>query len=79
MEAPITLQQAVLFFSEYENCKLSMTELRWPEGVRCPICNSSKVTYLEKARVWKCYTGHDKPKFSLKTGTLFEDSSRTHR
>ncbi|MBV8054849.1 MAG: IS1595 family transposase [Deltaproteobacteria bacterium] len=32
------------------------------------------MTYLEKARVWKCYGKHESPKFSLKTGTVFEDS-----
>ena len=37
-------------------------------------CGSEKVTYLAKSRVWKCYTGHKKPTFSLKTGTIFEDS-----
>lgn len=52
-----------------------MVELRWPDGmVRCPQCDSAHVTYLEKARVWKCYGKHDRPKFSLKTGTIFEDS-----
>lgn len=74
MEAPATLQQAILFFSEYENCKRFMVELRWPNGVRCPLCGSDKVTYLENARLWKCYQKHDRPKFSLKTGTVFEDS-----
>lgn len=75
MEAPATLQQAFQFFSEFENCKQFMSELRWPDGkVRCPHCGSERVTWLENARVWKCYTGHDKPKFSLKTGTVFEDS-----
>jgi hypothetical protein len=29
---------------------------------------------LQKARVWKCYGKHSSPKFSLKTGTVFEDS-----
>ena len=52
-----------------------MVELRWPDGiVKCPHCGSAKVTYLAKARVWKCYGGHKKPTFSLKTGTIFEDS-----
>lgn len=74
MEVPSTLQQAILFFCDYENCKRFMVELRWPDGVRCPQCGSEKVTYLEKARVWKCYSKHDRPKFSLKTGTVFEDS-----
>jgi transposase-like protein len=52
-----------------------MMQLRWADGaVKCPHCGSEKVTYLAKNRVWKCYTGHPKPKFSLKTGTIFEDS-----
>ncbi|MDP8983399.1 MAG: IS1595 family transposase [Acidobacteriota bacterium] len=52
-----------------------MVSLRWPDGkVLCPQCGASKVTYLAKARVWKCYGGHSQAKFSLKTGTIFEDS-----
>jgi transposase-like protein len=52
-----------------------MIELRWPDGkVKCPVCSAEKVTYLAKQRVWKCYAGHAKPTFSLKTGTIFEDS-----
>jgi transposase-like protein len=49
--------------------------MRWPDGqVQCPRCGSENVTYLEKARVWKCYSKHPKAKFSLKVGTIFEDS-----
>jgi len=52
-----------------------MVAMRWPDGkVRCPKCESEKVTYLAKARVYKCYGDHPKPKFSLKVGTVFEDS-----
>src|SRR5207253_3646274 len=70
-----TLHQAIIHFSNFENCKALMVALRWPDGVvKCPECGSSKVTYLAKNRVWKCYTGHSKPRFSLKTGTIFEDS-----
>jgi transposase-like protein len=70
-----TLQSAVVFFSEYENCRKVMMQLRWPDGaVKCPRCGSEKLTYLAKNRVWKCYAGHPCPKFSLKTGTIFEDS-----
>jgi transposase-like protein len=75
MESPRTLQDAIIHFKEYQNCKAFMMELRWPDGkVSCPHCGSEHVTYLEKARVWKCYAGHDRPRFSLKTGTIFEDS-----
>lgn len=72
---PSTLQEAIVYFADYQNCKEFMVMLRWPEGkVQCPTCGSEKVTYLEKARVFKCYGKHEKPKFSLKTGTIFEDS-----
>jgi len=75
MENVRTLQEAVIYFNDYANIHALMVTLRWPDGkVTCPYCGSDKVTYLAKNRVWKCYTGHSKPKFSLKTGTIFEDS-----
>ena len=73
--SPKTLLEAVEFFSDYANCHKFMLGVRWPDGVvRCPKCDSVHVAYLEKARVWKCYSGHKSPKFSLKVGTIFEDS-----
>src|SRR5215472_1063044 len=70
-----TLQQAIQHFSDYDNCREFMIEVRWPDGkVRCPYCDSDKVTYLEKARLYRCYGDHAKQKFSLKVGTVFEDS-----
>ncbi len=75
MEGFKTLQDAVIYFSDFENCKKVMVDLRWPNGiVSCPRCGSEKVTWLAKTRVWKCYAKHEKPTFSLKTGTVFEDS-----
>ena len=75
MENVTTLQQAIIYFKDYQNCHDLMVALRWPDGkVKCPTCGSEKVTYLAKARVWKCYAKHPRPKFSLKTGTIFEDS-----
>jgi transposase-like protein len=75
MDSIKTLQQAIIHFSDFENCKSLMVQLRWADGiVKCPHCGSEKVTYLAKNRVWKCYSSHPKPKFSLKTGTVFEDS-----
>jgi transposase-like protein len=70
-----TLQEAVIYFNDFENCKAVMVQLRWPDGVvRCPRCNSDRVIWLSKNRVWKCYGKHDHPTFSLKIGTIFEDS-----
>jgi transposase-like protein len=74
-DTPKTLLDAVKFFDDYENCRNLMVNLRWPDGVvKCPTCGSDHVTYLENARVWKCYGKHAHVKFSLKVGTLFEDS-----
>ncbi len=75
MKAPQTLQQAIQFFADYENCRQFMIAVRWPGGkVRCPYCDSQQVTYLEKARLYRCYENHPKQKFSLKIGTVYEDS-----
>src|ERR1039457_1793139 len=72
---PQTLQEAIQFYSNFDNCKAFMVALRWPDSkVKCPTCGSEKVSWLEKARLWKCYSKHERPKFSLKTGTIFEDS-----
>src|SRR5690348_13708763 len=72
---PRTHQEAVLYFSAYQNCHNFMVMSRWPEGiVHCPTCGADRVSYLANQRLWKCYAGHFKAKFSLKVGTIFEDS-----
>ncbi len=75
MQAPATLQEAIQFFSDYENCRQFMVAVRWEDGqVRCPQCGSVKVTYLANAKLYKCSEKHSRQKFSLKVGTIFEDS-----
>lgn len=75
METPKTLQQAIIYFSKPENCNTFMIAMRWPDGqVQCPRCGSEKVTFLAKQNRWKCYSKHPQAQFSLKVGTIFEDS-----
>jgi hypothetical protein len=70
-----TLQQAIQHFADPENCRKFMVFVRWPDGVpRCPYCGATKLTWLAKANVYRCYGDHKKQKFSLKVGTVFEDS-----
>jgi transposase-like protein len=75
METPKTLLDAIKFFAEYENCRKFMVAIRWADGlVRCPVCDSTNVLYMEKSKLYNCRTKHAKQKFSLKVGTIFEDS-----
>lgn len=72
---PKTLREAILFFADYENCRKAIEAIRWPDGVvACPTCGSNRVTYLATQRRYKCYGKHPKAQFSLKVGTVFEDS-----
>ena len=49
MEAPKTLQEAIQYFTDFENCRKFMASIRWLDGVvRCPICNSGQVDLSRK-------------------------------
>ncbi len=55
MEAPKTLQEAIIYFADSANCKAFGISLRWLDGVvKCPRCGSEKILWIEKERVWKC-------------------------
>jgi transposase-like protein len=70
-----TLQQAIQHFTDVENCRQFMVFMRWPDGVpACPYCGATKVTWMPNAKAYRCYSNHKPQKFSLKTGTIFEDS-----
>ena len=52
-----------------------MVSRRWPAGViRCPTCNGSHVRFDRKRRIWTATRKHPKRQFSVKVGTIFEDS-----
>ncbi|HUO32107.1 MAG TPA: IS1595 family transposase [Bryobacteraceae bacterium] len=71
---PRTLQEAVIYFADLKNCVAYMVARRWPDGVICPTCGSSKVKYQEKHARWQCSAKHPKRQFTAKVGTIFEDS-----
>ncbi len=75
METPKTLLEAINFFQDSENCRQFMIAVRWEDGiVRCPRCGSDDVSYMPNAKQYHCKAKHEKLKFSLKVGTIFEDS-----
>lgn len=75
MTEPITLLEAVRFFTDPENCRLYLANKRWPNGaVTCPTCGSDRVSFLANYGRWQCSSRHPKRQFSVKVGTIFEDS-----
>ncbi|HUZ90054.1 MAG TPA: IS1595 family transposase [Candidatus Acidoferrales bacterium] len=71
---PETLVEAIRHFSDPDVCLDFMVSLRWPDGVKCPTCGDEKVTFMASRRVWQCKGKHPKRQFSVKVGTIFEDS-----
>ncbi len=74
MKGPKTLQEAVIYFADADNCIRYMVSHRWPNGVVCPTCGRENVTWLANQRKWQCKSSHAKRQFSAKVGTIFEDS-----
>ena len=71
---PKSLQEAIVYFSNPDNCIDYLAVRRWPNGVICPGCGSTKVSFNAKRRTWKCGSHHPKREFSIKVGTVMEDS-----
>jgi len=71
---PKTLQEAILFFSNPDNCREYLVARRWPEGVVCPTCGGKNVVFSAKHNRWQCSSHHARRQFTLKTGTIFEGS-----
>ena len=69
---PNTEIEAVRYFSDPEVCVQYVAGLRWPDGPVCPRCEGREHSYLTTRHVWKCKSC--KKQFSVKVGTIFEDS-----
>ncbi len=69
---PTTLLEAIRYFSDADVATDFVAKLRWPSGPVCPRCGSVEHSYLTTRRVWKCKGC--KKQFSVKLGTIFEDS-----
>ena len=75
MNGPQTLQEAIVYYANPKNCIAELVAQRWPDGVViCPTCGRNDVTWQEKDQRWQCKSQHAKRKFSVKVGTIYEDS-----
>jgi hypothetical protein len=74
MKEPKTLADAIVYFQSPDNCLDYLAVRRWPKGVTCPTCARKDVSFVPSRRLWQCKTRHPKAQFSIKTGTILEDS-----
>jgi transposase-like protein len=74
-EFPQTLHDAIKHFANEETAFEFMKHIRWPDGVvKCPTCGSTELSFLSTRKLWKCKKPHEKRQFSVKVGTVLEDS-----
>jgi transposase-like protein len=70
---PATLHQAIQYFADPDNALNFAINMHWPDGeIRCPRCESAEHSFIATRRLWECKGC--KKQFSVKVGTIFEDS-----
>jgi len=69
---PDTLLGAITYFADLDVATVFVASLRWPDGVRCPHCDSVDTPYVKSRRIWQCK--NCRKQFSVKVGSIFEDS-----
>lgn len=71
---PKTQIEAIRYFADLDNCQNYLAGKRWINGKPiCPHCGSSNIGKLSQSRrIWNCKGC--KKQFSVKVGTIFEDS-----
>lgn len=74
MREPNTLLEAVRFYADPEVAFAAAVEFRFPKGVHCPKCGRTDVKFIKTRKMWECREDHPRKQFSVKIGTLMEDS-----
>jgi len=76
----MTFNQLMASFPDETACRQFLVDRRWPDGVKCPRCNTAASVYPLKTQAWKwecahkeCRTGNAY-RFSVTAGTIFENT-----
>src|SRR6266568_2156340 len=73
--SPQTLIEAVRYFSDLDVCHNYMLSIKWPDGkITCPKCGGENVGNIASRRMLQCRAKGCRKQFSVKVGTIFEDS-----
>jgi len=70
IDYPRTLQEFDIFFPSEEACRKYLVQLRWPQGCKCPACNSRKVPWITARGYLHCQ--ECRTQTSIISGTIFE-------
>lgn len=74
-DTPTTLLAAVRYYSDPKVCFETMLRVKWPDGkVTCPKCGHDQVYIIRTRSLLQCKSKTCKKQFSVKVGTIFEES-----
>jgi transposase-like protein len=74
MKSEMNLVKLVEKFADEDACREYLEDLRWPDGVRCPRCESDKIARLRKRDQYECGNDDCGYRFSVTSGTVLHDS-----
>lgn len=74
MKEPNTLLEAVRYYADPEIAFEAAKAFRFPNGVHCPACGRADARFISTRKMWECKEKHPRRQFSVKVGTLMEDS-----
>lgn len=67
-----SLLQMMEAFPDEQTCVNHLRAIRWASGAYCPHCGGTKIYHFSDERTHKC--GDCRQRFSIKVGTIFEDT-----
>ncbi len=67
-----SLMQMMEVFADEQVCINHLRSIRWRNGAYCPHCGGTKIYHFSDKRTHKC--GDCRQRFSIKVGTIFEDT-----
>ena len=69
-------------FQSDDDCLSYLETMRWPDGIRCPVCGCNRISKItrktasknKRTRIYQCLEETCKSQFSATSGTIFNDS-----
>ncbi|MCH7922924.1 MAG: IS1595 family transposase [Nitrospinae bacterium] len=68
----INLMELTKKYNDEDACREILEELRWPDGIGCPRCESKSISRIEKYKRFDCNSC--RYQFTVTAGTIFHDS-----